>query len=42
MRLFQSVTVSIAFSALMAAGTTCAGAEDESLGVRLVDQMNAL
>jgi catalase len=34
--------VSIAFSALMAAGATCAGAEDAPLGVRLVDQMNAL
>jgi catalase len=42
MRSFQSVVVSIAFSALMAAGATCAGAEDEPLGVRLVDQMNAL
>jgi catalase len=34
--------MSIAFSALMAAGATCAGAEDEPLGVRLVNQMNAL
>jgi catalase len=42
MRSFQSVAASIAFSALMAAGATCAGAEDEPLGVRLVDQMNAL
>ena len=42
MRSFQSVAVSIAFSALMAAGATCAGAEDKPLGVRLVDQMNAL
>src|SRR5882762_4705326 len=42
MRSFQSVAVSIAFSALMAAGATCAGAEDEPLGVRLVNQMNAL
>src|SRR5258708_22344607 len=42
MRSFRSVAASIAFSALMAAGATCAGAEDEPLGVRLVDQMNAL
>src|SRR5260221_1279179 len=42
MRSFQSVAVSIVFSALMAAGATCAGAEDAPLGVRLVDQMNAL
>src|SRR5258708_965102 len=42
MRLFQGVAASIAFSALMAAGATCAGAEDEPLGVRLVNQMNAL
>ena len=42
MRLFQRVAASIAFSGLMAAGATCAGAEDEPLGVRLVNQMNAL
>ena len=42
MRSFQSVAVSIAFSALMAAGGTCAGAEDKPLGVQLVDQMNTL
>src|SRR5260221_10335278 len=42
MRSFQSVAVSIAFSALMTAGAICAGAEDEPLGVRLVNQMNAL
>ena len=42
MRLFQRVAASIAFSALMTAGATCAGAEDEPLGVRLVNQMNAL
>src|SRR6202035_4849120 len=42
MRLFQGVAASIAFSALMAAGAICAGAEDEPLGVRLVNQMNAL
>ncbi|MGC2335797.1 MAG: catalase, partial [Pseudolabrys sp.] len=42
MRPFQSVAASIAFSALMATGATCAGAEDQPLGVRLVDQMNAL
>src|SRR5260221_9902597 len=42
MRSFQSVAVSIAFSALMTAGAICAGAEGEPLSVRLVDQMNAL
>src|SRR5437899_11674801 len=42
MRSFQSVAVGIALSALMAASTTCASAEDEPLGVRLVNQMNAL
>src|SRR6266852_9608228 len=42
MRSFQSIAASIAFLALMAAGATCAGAEDEPLGVRLVNQMNAL
>ena len=42
MRSFQSIAVSIAFSALMAASATCACAEDAPLGVRLVDQMNAL
>src|SRR5439155_14174 len=42
MRSFQSIAVSIAFSALMAASATCACAEDEPLGVRLVNQMNAL
>jgi catalase len=42
MRSFQSVAVSIGFSALMAAGVTCARAEDAPVGVRLVDQMNAL
>src|SRR5882672_10490729 len=42
MRSFQSIAVSIAFSALMAASATCARAEDAPLGVRLVDQMNAL
>lgn len=42
MRSFQSTAMGIAFSALMAAGATCAGAVDEPLGVRLVNQMNAL
>src|SRR5258705_6795449 len=42
MRSFQSIAVSIAFSSLMAARATCASAEDATLGVRLVDQMNAL
>jgi catalase len=34
--------MSVAFSVLMVAGATCAGAEDKPLSVRLVDQMNAL
>ncbi len=42
MRSFQSIAARIAFSTLMAAGATCAGAEDAPLSVRLVDQMNAL
>ena len=42
MRSFQSLSACIAFSALIAAGATCARAEDQPLGVRLVDQMNAL
>ncbi len=42
MRSFQRVAAGIAFSALMVAGATCAGAEDAPLSVRLVDQMNAL
>jgi catalase len=42
MRSFQSIAVGIAFSALIVAGATCAGAEGEPLGVRLVNQMNAL
>src|ERR1700737_1037502 len=42
MRSFQRIAVSIAFSAVMAASATCARAEDAPLGVRLVDQMNAL
>ena len=42
MRSFQRVAMGFALSALMAAGATRAGAEDESLGVRLVNQMNAL
>jgi catalase len=40
MRSFQGIAIGIAFSAVMAAGAT--GAEDEPLGVRLVNQMNAL
>ena len=40
MRLFQGIAV--AFSLTIAAGVTCAGAEDDPLGVRLVNQMNAL
>ncbi len=42
MRSLHSISFSIAFSALIAAGATCAGADDQPLGVRLVDQMNAL
>lgn len=42
MRLLQSVVVRVAFSALMVAGATHVSAEDAPLGVRLVDQMNAL
>src|SRR6201998_4280117 len=42
MRSFQSVAVGIAFYALMAAAAPGAGAEEEPLGVRLVNQMNAL
>lgn len=42
MRSFQSIAMGAAFSALIAAGATCAAAEDQPLGVRLVDQMNAL
>jgi catalase len=40
MRSFQSIAVGMAFSALMVTGAT--GAEDESVAVRLVNQMNAL
>src|SRR6202045_912635 len=42
MRAFQSVAASIAFSALMTVGAPCAASEEEPLGVRLVNQMNAL
>jgi catalase len=42
MRSFQCIAAGFAFAALMAAGATRADAEDESLGVRLVNQMNAL
>ncbi len=42
MRSLQGVAVGIAVSALIAAGVSCASAEDELLGVRLVNQMNAL
>ncbi|WP_024512953.1 catalase family peroxidase [Bradyrhizobium sp. ARR65] len=42
MRSFQSIALTAALSALIAAAATCAGAEDEPLGVRLVNQMNAL
>ena len=42
MRLFRSIAAGIAFATVTAAGATCAAAEDQPLGVRLVDQMNAL
>ncbi len=42
MRSLQSVAMSIVVSALMAAGATCASAEDKPVAVQLVDQMNAL
>jgi len=42
MRSLQRIAVGFAFCALMTAGASRAGAEDESLGVRLVNQMNAL
>jgi catalase len=42
MQSLQSIAVGIAFSTLMVAGATGAGAEDESLAVQLVNQMNAL
>ncbi|WP_407177704.1 catalase family peroxidase [Bradyrhizobium sp. STM 3562] len=42
MRSFQSIALTAALSALIAAAATCTGAEDEPLGVRLVNQMNAL
>ena len=42
MRSFQIIAAGMALSALLAAGSTSARAEDEPLGVRLVNQMNAL
>ena len=42
MRSFQVIAAGMALSALLAAGSTSARAEDEPLGVRLVNQMNAL
>ncbi|MBV9560612.1 MAG: catalase family peroxidase [Bradyrhizobium sp.] len=42
MRSLQCIALGFAVSALMTAGATRAGAEDDSLGVRLVNQMNAL
>ena len=42
MRFLNNLASGIAFAALMAAGVTCAGADDDPLGVRLVNQMNAL
>lgn len=41
MRSFQRLAMSIAFSAAIAVGATNVCAEDEPLGVRLVNQMNA-
>jgi catalase len=42
MRSFQSIAMRIVVPALLMAGASCACAEDQPLGVRLVDQMNAL
>jgi catalase len=42
MRLSKNVSMGIAFSALMAAGVICATAEDQPVGVQLVNQMNVL
>jgi catalase len=42
MRSFRRVAVSVAVSALIVAGANSASAEDDPLGVRLVNQMNAL
>jgi catalase len=42
MRSFQNGVVGIALAALLAAGVTRASAEDDPLGVRLVNQMNAM
>lgn len=42
MRSFQPIAVTLAFSALIAVGATPACADDDPLGVRLVNQMNAL
>lgn len=42
MRSFRRVAVGIAVAGLIAAGVSRAGAEDELLGVRIVNQMNAL
>jgi catalase len=39
---YRSVAVGLAFSALIAAGVSRASADDDPLGVRLVNQMNAL
>src|SRR5262245_21895516 len=39
---FRNLAMSVAVSALMAAGATCASAEDKPLSVQLVDQFNAL
>src|SRR6516165_1528570 len=39
---FQSIAACVAISALMVASATCADAADESVAVRLVNQMNAL
>ena len=42
MRSFRRVAVGIAVAGLIAAGVSRAGAEEELLGVRIVNQMNAL
>lgn len=41
-RSFQSIAMSLAFSLAMAAGATCASAEDKPVSVQLVDEFQAL
>ncbi len=42
MRSFQSIAMSVAFSLAVAAGATCASAEDKPVSVQLVDEFQAL